>query len=79
VVIGIGRRGSEGDGIAEWADVIAEIDGAGGKTVSGVGAEETECGVCDAAVDAEVKGPVQIDLRGEVRAASCAGIQEMLA
>jgi hypothetical protein len=68
VVIGIGRRGGEGDGIAEWADVIAEIDGAGGKTVNSVGAEETECGVCDAAGDAEVKGPVQIVLRGEVRA-----------
>ncbi len=67
-VIRIGGQSDEGDGIAEWADVIVEIDGAGGKAVSGAGLEETEGGGRDAAADAVVKGAVQIDLGGEVRA-----------
>jgi hypothetical protein len=67
-VIRIDGQSDEGDGIAEWADVIAEIDGAGGKTVSGTGLEETQGGGRDAATDTVVKGAVQIDLGGEVRA-----------
>jgi hypothetical protein len=66
-VIRIGGWSDEGDGIAEWAGVIAEIDGTGSEAVSGAGLEETERGVGDAAADAEVKSAVQIDLRREVR------------
>ena len=67
VVIWIRWQGDEGDGIAEWADVIAEIDRAGCKAVSSAGLEETEGGGRDAAADAVIKGAVQIDLSGEVR------------
>src|SRR5207249_9442065 len=67
-VIRIGGQSNEGDGIAEWSNVIAEIDGAGGQAVSGAGLEETEGGGRDAAANAVVKGAVQIDLGGEVRA-----------
>src|SRR4029453_16346770 len=67
VVIWIRWQRDEGDGIAEWADVIAEIDCAGCKAVSSTGLEETEGGGRGAAADAVIKGAVQIDLSGEVR------------
>ena len=68
MVIWIRRTSDEGDGIAKWAGVIAKIDGAGGKAIRSAGLEETEGGGRDAAADAVIKGAVQIDLGGEVRA-----------
>jgi len=66
VVIWIDGRSNEADGIAEWPDVIAEVNGASSKAVSGAGLKGTEGSSRDAAADAKVKGAVQIDLSGEV-------------